>query len=662
MTDPLDPRRFGWLGTAIAATVATHAAHLPGWLAIAVAAAIASRVLMQRRGRPPPSAWLRVPLTFALLLAVIATYGNVFGREPGSALACGLLALKLLETRRARDARIGIAFACFVLMSSLLFTSTLVFSLFVGCVLVLQLAALTALQPRGAAPEPRSELRDLLARAASLVAVGLPLAIVAFVLLPRLETPLWGARGADGVGRTGLSDTMAPGQFAQLMLDETPAFRVVFEGRAPRPSEQYFRTIVMTEFDGTTWRRRDDFARGTALPAPPAEFIAYAITLDATNQHWLPALDLPFTVPDDARLDRDQVLVARRPVAQARRYEVRSSPRAQLATALGARERARMLRLPDGYGPRARALAAGWRSDLGEDRRIVAAALSLFRSSFTYTLEPPPLARDSVDDFLFGTRRGFCEHYASAFVFLMRAAGIPARVVTGYQGGWWNGDYLLVRQSDAHAWAEIWRDGSGWVRVDPTAAVSPERVELGAPAVNASPSLLGETWRALRNQFDIASRLWTEAVVRFDSARQRGMMTQFGMADLGRRGLLGSFAVLLCVAMLLGTAWAIRGAREIGGDALDRAWDALRKRLARAGIDARRTEGPIDLLARVRAADPVLAARLAPLVDEYVALRYAGAEPVPRRVAALAARLQRLALPRRRRFTPARDDDSDGSP
>ena len=652
VNERLDARRLGWIATAVAATVASHLDHLPPWLSPAIAAAVVARLVLHARARPLPSAWIRVPLTFALLAAIVAAYGNVFGREPGSALACGLLALKLLETERARDARVAIAFACFVLMSSLLFTSTLWFSLAVGSVLALQLAALSSLQP-GRAAETRS-VRASFRVAAQLLLTGMPLALAAFVLLPRLDAPLWGSRGADGVGRTGLSETMAPGQFAKLIQDETPALRVTFTGRTPRPSDLYFRTIVLTDFDGVVWTRRDDLGFGAAHPPPRDPAVAYEVTLEATNQRWLPALDLPFTAPPNARIDAEQLLVARQPVAQPLRYAVQSSPQAQLSTALSARDRDRTLRLPAGFGPRARELAQRWRGELGDDGRIVQTALQLFHSTFTYTLEPAPLARDSVDDFLFGTQEGFCEHYASAFVFLMRAAGIPARVVTGYQGGWEANGYLLVRQSDAHAWAEIWREGAGWVRVDPTSAVSPTRIELGATAANVEANWIGDAWRGLRNQLDVVSRLWTESVVRFDSLRQRGLLTAFGVAEAGRRDLLLGLAALLAGAMLLGTAWAMRGTRDRHGDALDRAWSRLRARLARAGIESRAQEGPIDLLARVRASDASLAAGLAPLVHEYVALRYAHATPPALRVDVLAAQVRRVVLPRRVRTATKR--------
>lgn len=643
MNDRLDTRQFERVTIAVAATMATHAGHLPLWFSLPLALALALRAWTRRRGMTAPSVWIRVPLTALLLVLVVVSYGNVFGKIPGSTLACGLLALKLLETERIRDARIALGFCAFVLMSALLFTQTLLFSIAVGGVLVLLLATLVSLQP--APPDAVRGMRTDLRVALLLLGSSLPLAAAAFVLLPRLETPIWGSRGGDGSGRSGLSESMAPGQFAQLVLDDTPAFRVVFAGATPLPSALYFRTLVLMDFDGTTWTRQFDAGRGPSRVAQTGPVYDYAITLEATERRWLPSLDLPLAAPDGARMNVDQVLVATTPVMQPRRYEVRSAPQARASTTLGPVERARALRLPAGYGVEARALGRRWRDELRDNDRIVQAALGMFRRSFTYTLEPPPLARDSVDDFLFGTQRGFCEHYASAFVFLMRAAGIPARVVIGYQGGWNSSDYMLVRQSDAHAWAEVWKEGVGWQRVDPTAAVSPTRVELGAAAANQEGSGIRAAWlRDLRNQFDFASRLWTESIVRFDTLRQRGLLTEFGVADVSRHNLLLWLSGLLAAAMLLATAWAMRGSRERRGDALDRVWARFGARLARAGITPRAQEGPLGLRERVHRSAPGLARELDPLIDDYVALRYGSNHPTREGIARLATRLRRLTL------------------
>ncbi|NCT66383.1 MAG: DUF3488 domain-containing transglutaminase family protein [Rhodanobacteraceae bacterium] len=655
MPDRLSDRQFELLGLTVAATLATHLGHLPPLLAVAFALLLPLRAWTRRRGAATVGPWIRLPLTALLVVLIIANFGNVFGREPGTVLGCGLLALKLLETERVRDARVALGFAAFVLMCALLFTQTLAFTLLICAVLVLLLATLAALQP-APLPGPR-RWRQELRLAALLLGASLPLAAAAFVLVPRLGSPLWGAPGNDAAPRTGLGESMAPGTLTELLIDDSPAFRVDFDGAAPAPAQRYFRAIVLWDFDGTTWSRGPGRATGAREEARAAGApAAYTVTLEPTDRRWLPALDLPLDAPERTHLTADRLLVADAPVRQPRQYRVQSALAYTLAPTLAPAQRARALALPAGFNPQARALAARWRADGRDDDAVVRAALELFHAQFTYTLNPPLLGRDAVDDFLFDTRRGFCEHYASAFVFLMRAAGIPARVVTGYQGGWWNegSRYLLLRQSDAHAWAEVWHEGRGWRRVDPTAAVSPARVELGAAAANGAAGWTQADWlRALRNRLDVANRLWTESIIRFDALRQRGLLTPFGVTEANAGDLLLALSGVLGSVLLLATLWALRGAPAPGGDALDRAWMRLRARLARAGIETRPSEGPLDLLQRVRAFDAGLGAALAPLVDDYVVLRYGGDAAAAERIAAFAHALRTLPLPRRRRGAPA---------
>ncbi len=337
----------------------------------------------------------------------------------------------------------------------------------------------------------------------------MPLALCVFFFFPRLGGPMWGAP-TDSMARTGLSDRMAPGSVQQLLIDDSPAFRVAFHGIAPPRQNLYWRGPVLSFFDGTTWSRPEyrSARGGTNDLRPSGGTISYQVTLEPSDQRWLLALDVPLTTPDKSVRGADMSLVRQTPVDSLTQYEVTSSTRYTLDADLGERARSRMLELPQNVNPRALALAAEWRKQSSDDNGVIRAALDLFHQKFFYTLNAPELTpRDTVDDFLFETQRGFCEHYASAFTFLMRAAGIPARVVTGYQGGYYNdvGDYWVVRQSDAHAWSEVWLEGRGWVRVDPTAAVSPQRVDLGArAAAGASAPWYQADWlQSMRNEFDL---------------------------------------------------------------------------------------------------------------------------------------------------------------
>ncbi|MCK9368071.1 MAG: DUF3488 and transglutaminase-like domain-containing protein [Metallibacterium scheffleri] len=625
-----DARSFGLLSLTVAATLALHATHLPLWLSPPLALLLALRWLGFRRGRRF-SVLLRYALVLALPLGVIATYGTLFGRLPGAALAVGLLVLKLTETETRRDVHIAVAFAAFTLMSALLFGQSLLQTLLVCAALGPALATLLALQPSAGAT------RAILKTAALRLAAALPVTLLAFVLVPRLATPLWGAPGMQQA-RTGISASMSPGAIGQLLVDDSPAFRVGFDGPIPPRAQRYFRAVVLWHFDGRTW------TPGSAARHLPLEslqvrapVLRYTITLQATRQTLLPALDMPQQAPPGTRFTAERTLLADKSVDHSLRYTVSSAATYRLQPHLGARERALGLQLPAGDDPRARALARRWRTRYGDDPvAIIDAALHRFHDDgYRYTLTPPPLGRQQVDDFLFDTRAGFCEHYASAFVFLMRAAGIPARVVAGYQGGYANraADYLLVREADAHAWAEVWLRGRGWVRVDPTAAVRPDRISLGAIAAaqGAGARWYQAAWLVgLRDRIDVLNRLWDQSVVGFNALRQRGLLTRFGVDPQRWQSVALALGGALAVALAFGLALALR---EPAGerDALGRAFDRLQRRLARRDHPRQPGEAPAHYLERIAADLPAhQAAALRALSTQFVRLRYASTQPAAR--------------------------------
>ncbi|MBL0221839.1 MAG: DUF3488 domain-containing transglutaminase family protein [Xanthomonadales bacterium] len=646
----LDQRQFNLLaGTALIA-VATHLMRLPPWLAVSLVLIAPWRMWSRQRTGKAISVWLRVPLVIALVAVIIVTYGNIFGREPGTALACGLLMLKLLESEKIRDARAALGFAAFVMMSALLFTQTMGFTLLVCLSLVALLAALNALQPAPLAR--RHPLLGNLRSGLLLLGFGLPLAIAAFLFVPRLSSPLWGSPDTFADARTGLNDRMTPGSMTELLVDDTPALRVHFDGEVPANSARYFRALVLWDFDGSSWTRegwRPQLDLET-VEAGSAE-TRYEITLEPTNRPWLVALDVPLAPPENARMTYDRTLYARNRIDQLRQYQLRSVLGYRLDESIDPRDRARALRLPDGFNPKSLALARQWRAEGRDDNRVIQAAMELFNARFTYTLSAPMLGHDSVDDFLFNTRAGYCEHYSSAFVVLMRAAGIPARVVTGYQGGWWNalGNYLLVRQSDAHAWAEVWLQGRGWVRMDPTAAINPARIEAGETATSGGQDSYSGSWlRQIRNRLDLVNHLWTRTIVQFNALRQKSLLQPLGIGAAEQRDLLLALAVLVASILLAATIWVMRSVRSKDGDALDAAWRTLRQRLARRGLTDRADEGPVDYLKRIRAswaADPALPA-LEELVRRYVDLRYSRGAADVADVQAFARSIREIRAPR----------------
>ena len=626
---PVDRRTFDLLALTTAVVLGVHSPHLPWWLSTLLAVLLAARWWQRRQHVMRVPRWIKLPLLLLLTLAVIETYGSIFGREAGGALGVGLLVLKLLETATPRDVRVGVGFACFALMSALLFGQGMMTTAVVAMGLLPALATLRALEPAQAQTGlPRSLLPILL-----LLAAALPLSLLAFVLVPRLSSPLWGAPSPDQA-RTGLSDSMSPGNFTELLTDDSPALRVSFDATPPPPDLRYFRAYVMSNYDGRRWQRAH--LPGTDNTPAPLEFatsISYHVTLEPTHQRILPALDVPLQAPANAGLRSDRELFANKPVSNPFTYTVRSALRYRLQPELDERSRQLDLRLPTGFNPRTHVLAGEWRKRYRtDDAAIVRAGLTLLHDGgFSYTLTPAPLGRDAVDDFLFNTREGFCEHYASSFTVLMRSAGIPARVVTGYQGGYWNklGNYLLVRNSDAHAWSEVWLAGRGWVRVDPTAAVRPERVTLGAAAaIGNERGWYHNDWlQGVRNHWDIVNRWWNQGVVGFDALRQRALLTPFGVRDTDTRTLGILLAISSTLCMGLGLAWALW--RRQRHDVLREALRVLERKLARHGVVRRHGEGPQHYLARAARALPGQRATLAQLSTNYLHLRYAQNEPPP---------------------------------
>ncbi|HKV64881.1 MAG TPA: DUF3488 and transglutaminase-like domain-containing protein [Rhodanobacteraceae bacterium] len=629
---------FTLLCVTVLCVLAAHAPHMPAWYTAILAAIVAARLWQRRRHRGRISAWLRIALLVAVPVAVVAVYGTPFGREPGAAIVCGLLVVKLLESERVRDGRMAIGFACFILMSALLFDQALAFTIIVGLMLSPALATLRALEPGLPGGSGWSGWLPAFKTGTVLLGASLPAALLGFLLIPRLGTPLWGALG-NGVARTGMTDRMAPGDLHSLLTDNAVAMRIGFDGAPPPDNQRYFRGMVLWSFDGRAWVP-GAAARRPWSPAPVGvhdPLTRYDVTLQPSHRHWMFALDMPVDAPEGAVMGPDHTLWSSKPIDQTVHYQVASATDYQLAPErLDPRIRAAALELPAGFDPGAQALAERWRAAAGtHDAAVVRDALTLFHDGgFVYDLDAPPLDRNSIDDFLFNTKTGFCEHYASAFTFLMRAAGIPARVVVGYQGGYWNAfaHYLLVRQSDAHAWSEVWLAGRGWVRVDPTAAVS--RIIL-ADAGGAAGDVGGGNrswWMPWQNRLDVINRWWGQTVVGFDALSQGRLFRPFGVEHATAQMLGIALAVAVFLALGFGALLASLRPRHKPRDALAAAQLRLQRRLARMGVVRGASEGPRDFYQRCTLLLPTSAQALRALAADYLELRYALAEPPPERM------------------------------
>lgn len=667
---PLSPllssRQSQWLFGAALLCLAPLLPHLPEWLsALTTLTMLWCGVLLWRHAPLPPR-WLLTMVAIGAASGILLHFHTLFGLKAGSAFLVLLFSLKLLEMRTLRDGFALVLLGYFLSLVQFFYTQSIGSAFMTLVAVVLTTTALIILNrpnpPRHLFQQSWPVALPELRLAGLMLLQAMPFMLLLFLLFPRVQGPLWGLPSDAFSGLTGLSDSMSPGSISQLSQSDAIAFRVKFtrefESKSPPQSTLYWRGPVLTSFDGRTWNAGRSFV-GNRLPYEAAgKSIAYTVTLEAHNKLWLFALELPESIPADGLIASDYQLLARQPVRTRLRYEMRSSP----AIVAGRDESTEVLhealQLPPEFNPRARALAESWRRELGKDHpAIIRRMLDYYRQqAFFYTLSPPLLGEDSIDEFLFESRRGFCEHYAAGFVFMMRAAGIPARVVTGYQGGELNpvDDTLIVRQSDAHAWAEVWLREHGWQRVDPTAAIAPSRIErnlAGAlPAGEPIPLLARPqfTWlHQMRFRWDALANTWNQWVIGYNPQRQRDLLARLGMHSPDWQQMTAVFTGL-CGALLLGfTAWALRQRQRL--DPALVVWNRLSKKLARRGLARHPWEGPFDYAKRINAAlsaeSSALAAEIQSIAFLYAQLRYAASASLnPRSLDELKQRIARLKL------------------
>ena len=626
-------------GAALAA--APHALRLTWWVTALGAAMIGWRTWAAWHNERLPRRWLLTALVVCGIAGVYLSYRTIVGRDAGVALLVLFLSLKLMETKSRRDAVI-VTFLCYFLaLTNFFYSQTLVTAALMLVTVLTLTAALVAVNG------PHRPIAESARLAGTLLAQAVPVMVILFFLFPRVQGPMWGIPSDALGGTTGLSDSMTPGNISLLSQSDAVAFRARFEGAAPERKLLYWRGPVFWQFDGRTWRpgevRVSEFARFE----PIGTAIFYTVTLEPHDRQWLFALEMAGKVPPGAGASGDFQLLSRRPVRTRLRYEMSSFLEYRATGGATERELAAARELPNDFNPRAVALAQSWRREFGTDERVVAHAIDWFRrAGLEYTLAPPPLGRDSVDDFLFATKSGFCEHFSSAFAVLMRAAGVPARIVTGYQGGEVNpiDGYMIVRQSDAHAWVEVWVEPDGWIRVDPTAAAVPMRVEAGlaaaVPAGDPLPFFVRPelSWlRALRFNWEALANYWNQWVVGYNVERQRDLLSRLGMPSPSWEKLAMALFWLVGLVVAVFSLWMLR--RSNDPDPVARAWRRFCAKLARRGTERRASEGPSAFAARAASEQPQAAVAVRQISEIYVSLRY-GPAPDPALVALLQQRVR----------------------
>lgn len=619
----LDRQATPWLFASALVTIAPHVLHQAYWLSALAGLLMFWAIRLWWKDERLPGRWVLFLLVIVGCSGILIEFRSLFGRDAGVAMLVVFMAMKLLELKSQRDAVVVVVLGYFLLLTHYFYSQSIPTGLWL--LFALWLVTATLIRLHGG---PASTTRASLRYAASLCLQAIPFMLVLYLLFPRISGPLWGLPSDAHAGMTGLSDTMSPGSISRLAQSADIAFRARFSTTPPAKQKLYWRGPVMEQFDGTTWRLHDN--RGTSpqletLSAP----LRYEMTLEPHNQRWILALDAPVQLPEGLNASNVLAVTQRLPVTERRRYELAASLDYRFNVDEDPRALSRNLALPPGVNPQARALAERWRNSDHRPSAIIGQAQALFAAEFTYTLQPPLLGQNGIDEFLFKTRRGFCEHYAGAFVFLMRAAGIPARVVSGYQGGEFNplDGYLVIRQSDAHAWAEVWLEGQGWVRVDPTASVSPTRIETGIadalPFGEPLPALV--QWRAdwlrtLRYRWEAVNNAWNQHILGYDPQRQRELLSRLGLPETDWRSLatvLGIACSLLVAAM---TAWTLYQRPAI--DPARRLWLTALRQLARRQVDCAPWETPMAVAQRVREQRPELAETFQNVVDAYLQARY----------------------------------------
>ncbi len=598
-----------------------------------------------------PQRWVKALLVVACLLAVGISGVGAFSLEATASLLIAAFALKLIEMKSRRDAYVVIFLGYFAIATQFLFDQTILMAAYQLVAFMLVTAAMVGMNQRQTRVRPALSLK----LAGALVLQALPLTLIIFLLFPRMA-PLWTVP-LPGAGKMGLQETVRPGDIASLTQSDELAFRAVVNGRVPPPNQLYWRGLVYSDFEAGSWRAAER-RRAASEPLTEPGDLAYEVLLEPTMQTWLYTLENSTSEDPGIYRTVDGRLESREPVLSVFRYRAIRHDRSGDAEPLSDSMRTRETAIDPGANPRiqehGRALLDEQGSAVGMVRAVLA---EIQQGPYRYTLSPPQYpGRDSIDDFWFEGRAGFCAHYASAFVYLLRSAGIPARMVGGYLGGEVNPitGHLMVRQYDAHAWAEFFDPALGWVRVDPTAAVAPERVERGLSAALSSEdrASLSLFTAARLGEWDVAADLlrwadslehrWNLWVVGYDSHYQsrflKDLLGEVTPSRIGLAILVGGVVSLGFVAMVM--FW---GRRPVQRHPVEKAFRDFSDKLAGFGYPRRPEESPSAFVRRVAHQVGLAEAQIGGLVAELDTLLYNPAVAWGQReLRALRSQLRRL--------------------
>lgn len=637
-----------WVLVAVVLVLLPQSIRMPIWISVVALFCVCWRVLIHNGKLNHPSRLVRVVV---VLFTLIVSFSQMRDIGIGLDSAASLLALgfvfKLIEMRQKRDIYVVVSL-CFVMsMVAFLYSQSVLTTLYVSLVIAVTMGAMIALNRTSSAADNRATARLAL----KIVVQALPLTIVLFIVFPRIA-PLWAVPMQTGVASTGVTDEMSPGDISQLGRSAELAFRVQFEEEIePAHELLYWRGLVLENFDGVTWRRTRNSSSYSAAASladlrvsyddrirASGEPISYNVILEPTQQPWLFGLHLAEDINDDFFSGRNFELFNNGRITQRLSYDLRSYMQYQTDVLLLGSSRNRNLELPDEGNERSLEFSRELRASVSTDRQYANAVLAHFRQNqYFYTLNAPLLGENRIDEFLFDTMAGFCEHYASSFTYLMRSAGIPARVVIGYQGAEANPyeNYLMVYQYNAHAWSEVWFEGEGWVRFDPTGAVSPTRIELGVQeALRDDPAFMeddlfsavrfgGIGWlNAMRLRLDAIEYEWNQLVVNYDEDVQFELFERL-FGEVTERKVLILMATLAFIVVVAIGFTVMNLEPRIQRTPANKFYLSVCKELEKVNLVRRQGEGPIAFRDRVCSQRPELADPMTELTALYVKLNYA---------------------------------------
>jgi len=636
---------------------------IPIWIAILNSLVVILVYLGNRKKDFIIPAWIKFSITLIAFFGILLSFHKVTGRDAGVALIAMMYGIKILEINSQRDVFVLMLLGFFLLLAGFLFDQSPIIAIYQFVAIAAILNALTSIHSlKPTAQIIQGSSASTLKQMLKYFVLAVPLMIVLFIFFPRLSGPIWKMPGGSS-GSTGISETMTPGEISSLQLDEKVAFRVKFNGATPKTFEMYWRTLVLEQFDGLTWSRGieatqkpiDDWKNKIAFSDKQEGKLnnrdatyRYDISLEKTRMSWLTLLDRPTNIPARSKIYSDYVVKANRRLTDRTRYKAESQPRLTLNLQLSESDRRLNTQLAGNGNQRSKNWAVQQRGKFGDDRAYIHSLLThINRQPFFYTYTPPIMARDTVDSFWFDKRRGFCEHYASSLVFLARAADIPARVVVGYQGAEKNplSDYWIVRYANAHAWTEIWFQNEGWVRIDPTAAIAPHRIEERSQVdYSQRQSLFGDFgfeavdldnigWlKQFQFWMDRANTGWNDWVLDYSRDRQAKLFEGLGLEKLNIQQIsIMMIAIISLILTVISFNWVKASTAK---DPFQASFDRLMAKLAKEGVEIAADKGANELILELAAVDdtgkPLSKSRLCQdsiaelleILNLYVLLRY----------------------------------------